>query len=57
VPGVVVGMDHEARRVIISMSKDQVKAAPDYDDADWASEDARLKHAEYYAPYAGQDRD
>ncbi len=32
--GVVVGMDHEARTVIISMSKDQVKAAPDYDDAD-----------------------
>lgn len=54
--GVVVGMDHEARRVILSMSKDQVKAAPDYDDADWASEDARLKHAEYYAPYSDRDR-
>jgi hypothetical protein len=46
--GVVVGMDHEARRVIISMSKDQVKAAPDHDDADWAAGDARLEHAEYY---------
>ena len=50
--GVVVGMDHEGRRVIISMSKDQVKAAPDYDDAEWASEDARVKHADYYRPYA-----
>ena len=50
--GVVVGMDHDGRRVIISMSKDEVKAAPDYDDADWAHEDARLKHAEYYAPYS-----
>jgi hypothetical protein len=55
--GVVVGMDHDARRVIISMSKDQVKAAPDYDDADWASEDARLAHAAYYERYTGQDRD
>ena len=54
--GVVVGMDHEGRRVILSMSQDQVKAAPDYDDADWASEDARIKHAEYYAPYSERDR-
>ncbi|GAA5105857.1 hypothetical protein GCM10023339_02150 [Alloalcanivorax gelatiniphagus] len=50
--GVVVGMDHEGQRVIISMTKDQVKAAPDYDDADWANEDARLKHAGYYEQYA-----
>lgn len=50
--GVVVGMDHESRRVIISMSKDQVKAAPDYEDSAWAAEDARVKHAEYYRQYA-----
>ena len=47
-------MDHDGRRVILSMSKDQVKAAPDYDDAEWANEDARLKHAEYYTPYSGR---
>jgi hypothetical protein len=52
--GVVVGMDHDGRRVILSMTKDQVKAAPDYDDAEWANEDARLKHAEYYAPYSSR---
>jgi hypothetical protein len=52
--GVVVGMDHDGRRVIIGMSKDQVKAAPDYGDADWAQEDARLKHAEYYTPYSSR---
>lgn len=50
--GVVVGMDHEARRVIISMSKDQVKAAPDYEESEWAAEDARVRHAEYYGTYA-----
>ena len=54
--GVVVGMDHEARTVIVSMSKDQVKAAPDYDESDWANEDTRTKHADYYTPYADRDR-
>ncbi len=52
--GVVVGIDHDSRRVIISMSQDQVKAAPDYDESDWAAEDARLKHAEYYRTYVEQ---
>ena len=50
--GVVVGIDHEAGRIIVSMSKDQVKAAPDYDESAWAAEDARVKHAEYYRQYA-----
>ena len=52
--GTVVGMDHEARRIVVSMTKDQVKAAPDYDESEWANEDARLKHAEYYTPYSGR---
>ena len=59
--GVVVGMDHEARTVIVSMSKDQVKAAPDYDESEWVHEDTRAaqraRHADYYAPYADQGRD
>ncbi|MFC0222673.1 PRC-barrel domain containing protein [Nocardioides zeicaulis] len=50
--GVVVGMDHEARRIIISMTKDQVKAAPDHDESDWDTQDARQAHAQYYEPYA-----
>jgi hypothetical protein len=55
--GVVVGMDHEARRVIISMTKDQVRAAPDHDDADWADEDSRARHTDHYAPHAQRERD
>ena len=39
--GTVVGMDHESRRIVVSMTKDQVKAAPDYDESDWADEDTR----------------
>ena len=54
--GVVVGMDHEARTVIISMTKDQVKDAPDYDESDWANEDTRTqqreRHADYYTPFS-----
>ena len=56
--GTVVGMDHEARRVVVSMTKDQVKAAPDYDESDWADEDTRAqqraRHGEYYTPYSGR---
>jgi hypothetical protein len=49
--GVVVGMDHDDQTVIISMSKDQVKAAPDYDEASWADKDTRGTHGDYYTPY------
>ena len=49
--GVVVGIDHEKRRVVISMNKGQVKAAPDYDESEWAKEDTRAKHAEHYRQY------
>ena len=53
--GTVVGMDHEARRIIVSMPKDQVKAAPDYDESEWANEDTRAqqraRHSDYYTPF------
>ncbi len=56
--GTVVGMDHEARRIVVSMTKDQVKAAPDYDESDWADEDTRAqqraRHGDYYTPYSGR---
>jgi len=32
--GLVSGIDHNDKRVVISMTKDQIKAAPDYDDVD-----------------------
>ena len=38
--------------MIVSMSKDQIKAAPDYDESEWAREDTRARHTDYYAPYA-----
>lgn len=55
--GVVVGIDHDSKRIIVSMTQDQVKAAPDHDESDWADEDTRTqqreRHGEYYRPYAG----
>jgi hypothetical protein len=54
--GTVVGMDHEARMIVVSMSKDQIKAAPDYDESEWATEDTRAqqraRHGEHYSSYA-----
>jgi hypothetical protein len=52
--GVIVGVDHSARKVRIAMTKEQVKSAPDYDsDADQDRTGAgRSRHGEYYGRYA-----
>ena len=49
--GAVTGVDHEAERVMVNISKEQIKAAPDYDAAAWG-EEARGRHAEYYTPFS-----
>ena len=52
--GTVVGMDHEGRRVIVNVSKDQVKDAPDYDEGAW-DDTVRGRHAEHYTQRTGQE--
>jgi hypothetical protein len=49
--GAVTGIDHDDRRVTVNMSKDEIKSAPDYDEADW-DDSAQARHAEYYGPYS-----
>ena len=50
--GAVTKVDHSTRSVEVSLSKDQIKAAPDYDpDSD---DEARDRHGEYYGPYAAR---
>jgi hypothetical protein len=49
--GAVTSVDHDARTVSVSLSKDQIKAGPDYDDATWGDDD-REQHSEYYGPFA-----
>jgi hypothetical protein len=50
--GLVTSVDHHDRRVNVSMTKDQIKQAPDYDNTMTTDDDAYYdKHSSYYAPY------
>lgn len=48
--GLVHAVDHDARVVQVSLSKDQVRSAPDYDET--AGDDDRTGLEDYYGPYA-----
>jgi hypothetical protein len=51
--GVVRSVDHDERKVYLGMTKDEIKSAPDYDDADRSSDDwYRRSAGDYYDPYA-----
>lgn len=51
--GAVNGVDHENKLVMVSMTKDEVKSAPDYDKDDW-DDDSRSRHTDYYTPYSSR---
>jgi hypothetical protein len=48
--GAVTGVDHDGRTVMVNMSKDEIKSAPDYDRDEW-NDDSRTRHTDYYTPY------
>ena len=48
--GVVSGVEHDDKRILVTLTKDQVKAAPDYDAATW-NEESRERHGDYYRTY------
>ena len=48
--GVITSVDHEGRNVHVSLTKDQIKSAPDYDSDDW-DDAARSRHSDYYRSY------
>ena len=50
--GAVIKVDHDARTVMLSLSKDQVKAAPDYDLDQDLDEAQRERHSDHYGPIA-----
>jgi hypothetical protein len=51
--GVVRNVDHDARKVYVTMTKDQIKNAPDFDDAMTASDEAYYdKYSSYYDRYS-----
>ena len=50
--GMATRVDDADRKVYVSMTKDQIKQAPDYDDAMTAVDDASYdKYSDYYSPY------
>jgi hypothetical protein len=49
--GLVTGVDHDARTVTVTLSKDQIRAAPKYDGAS-ADEAMEIKHGDYYGPFS-----
>ena len=52
--GAVTGVDHDGELVMVNISKEQIKAAPDHDAEDW-SEESRGRHAEYYSPFSRRE--
>jgi hypothetical protein len=50
--GVVTEVDHTDQRLYLSMTKDQVKSAPDFDDAKESFDEADYEpHGSYYRDY------
>lgn len=49
--GAINDVDHVGKRVMVSMTKDQIKSAPDYEADHW-SNDAREQYARYYGHYS-----
>jgi hypothetical protein len=49
--GAVTGVDHDSKTVTVSMTKDQIKDAPDYDVDTWGAE-SRAAHEDYYHPFS-----
>ena len=49
--GVVSTVDHDAQKVYVTMTKEQVKAAPDYDRDNW-NDESRTRYSDYYSNYA-----
>jgi hypothetical protein len=51
--GAIMSIDHEKERVMVNMTKDQIKDAPDFDEARRADAEYRRSHEDYYLPYSG----
>lgn len=49
--GAVTGVDHDGENVMVNMTKEQIKSAPDYEKDSW-DDDSRGRHTEYYTPYS-----
>ena len=48
--GAITRVDAEGRHVHVSLTKDEIRSAPDFDSADW-DEAGRTQHSDYYRTY------
>jgi hypothetical protein len=51
--GAVSSVDHDSKTVMVNMTKDEIKSAPDYDESDssW-DDDTRSRYDTYYGRYS-----
>ncbi len=49
--GTITRIDHTEEKVFVSMTKDQIKGAPDHDDTRHGDDEYRTAHEQYYTPY------
>ena len=49
--GAISSVEHDDKTLRVTMTKDQIKAAPDYDAEHW-TDDTRTQHGEYYGRYS-----
>ena len=49
--GVVERVDHDAERVFVSLTKEQIKSAPELDELTYRDEEYRASLGEYYTPF------
>lgn len=50
--GLVTHVDHDARTVTVTLSKDQVRAGPNYEEGIDADRITMSEHSEYYGPFS-----
>jgi hypothetical protein len=54
--GIVDRVDHDGRTVFVSVSKDQIKNAPEFDETTYRDEQYRGELGTYYEPFYERDR-
>ena len=50
--GAVTMVDHDSQVVMVNMTKDEIKSAPDYDESTWGDDDTRTRYSDYYGPWS-----
>jgi hypothetical protein len=52
--GVIERVDHDDERVFVSLTKEQIKNAPEFDESTYRDDAYRSSLGDYYMPYMGR---